>query len=122
MTLHATRKAIAIALNGTIPEEALLRSAKGELDQADVSVSVVEPVVPENRVSTEEALKSLKTLFILLEDSMIAMRRRSGKDLLIASEVADAFIEARQILQRGGCELVANRKAERLSFSRPTGA
>lgn len=119
-SFSSARKAIAMALDGKMPDEAMLRSAKGELDLAEaVVISAPEPLVLVNRVTTEEALLALKDLFLVMENTMLVMRRSTKNDLLISSDVADLFIRTRDILQRGGCELVANRRHEPLTFTRP---
>lgn len=119
MTLPATTKVLQGLLSGRQPEEAAVRTALAEIAARHggaVDVVAAQFAVP-NKVSPEEALASLATLFGVVERVLVDVRKRTGNRLVVSTEMANALITARDVLKRGGVEPVACRRVEPLVFT-----
>lgn len=118
---HMSRRILAQAEAGKPIDEGGYRVIRGELDRADANLAAPAPApMPDlnaSRITTDEAVAALAMTFDVLEAALLDLRRNTRGDLVIAPQVADAFIAAQDVLKRAGHEPVARRRHSPLTLT-----
>jgi hypothetical protein len=114
MTANDVRRVLQQLVDGKTVDEAKLREALAAMEAvvATQFTATEQPVQrPDSRVTVDEAVRVLAALFRVMETTLVAMRSKVGKaQVLIAADVADAFIDAQSVLKRAGHEPVSARR------------
>lgn len=112
MSLSETKRMLAHIVAGRVPDELMLRAAKREIEQTERAGQVVMVSTPGALpdVTLEEAIKALAGIFFLMENTILKMQKDQRGKLVIDSQVADAFIDAKKVLTKYGYESVVQRK------------
>jgi hypothetical protein len=117
MTAFANTRKLLAQLEKKGYDEVAIRSARAELERADEQAVHPLPDPSSSRITTDEAVRALASLFGVMERTLIAMRKKTAGNLMISNDVADAFIEAQDVLKRSGYEPIARRAVEPLTLT-----